>query len=218
MNFSGILIPLLAVFIQTTSNGITENIIIGEMLLIENNEIFFNITEPIHQQMHLSSGLMIIYYPEEARAFNIEYEHNDLRTLAVPQIELPDSNHFEQIGFKKANQRVNGDTLITQYISAINPKNPTLITQKIVNGKTSQIIFATSLGNINYFQLDFQEYASFKGKDYIKNYSTTTVANGKLSEKVNYFIQEVKIPDEIDIKRLQFIVPDSIDIELRNFN
>ncbi len=218
MNFSGILIPLLAVFIQTTSNGITEDIITGEILLAGNNEIFFNITEPVHQQMQLTSRNTIIYYPDDMRAFNIEHNSTDLRTQSIPQIEPLDSNYYDQLGYKKVNETTSGDTVVIQYISLTNKKNPSLITQKTINGNTAQLIVASNLASKNYLQLDFIEYGLFNEKEYIKNYSVSSFNNGKLIEKTTYNITDIKNAENADLERIKFIIPPEINIEVRSFN
>lgn len=218
MSITEILIPIVVSFSQIISSGNSESNITGEMLLMPGNEIFINVTEPVHQQMQLTSSNTIIYYPDDNRAFNIEYYKTDLSMQNIPQIEPLDSNYYSQLGFKKVMEKIVIDTTIIQYISIANKKNPSLITQKIVAGNTSQIIIATNLGIANYLQLDFIEYALFNKKEYIKNYSVSSYKNGKLIEKTTYYIKDIKKAENDDFERIKFIVPPEINIELKSFN
>ena len=218
MSITEILIPIVVSFSQIISSGNSESKITGEMLLMPGNEIFISVQEPLNQKMHLTTNNTFIYYPDEKRAFNIEHNQSDLSMQNIPQIEPLDSNYYVQLGFKKVMEKVVGDTSIIQYISTANKKTPSLITQKIVAGNTSQIIIATNLGVANYLQLDFIEYALFNQKEYIKNYSVSSYKKGALIEKTTYFIKDIKDAENSDLERIKFIVPPEINIELRSFN
>ena len=218
MSIAEILVPIIVLFSQISFSGNSESTVIGEMLLMPNNEIFINVQEPLNQKMHIATNNTVIYYPDEKRAFNIEYLNTNLNRQNIPQIEPLDSNYYGQLGFKKVMEKVVRDTTIIQYISVANKKNPSLITQKIVAGNTSQIIIATNLGIANYLQLDFIEYALFNKKEYIKNYSVSSYKNSELIEKTTYYIKDIKKAENDDFERIKFIVPPEINIELKQFN
>lgn len=218
MSITEVLIPIIVLFSQISFSGNSESKITGEMLLMPGNEIFISVQEPLNQKMHLTNSNTVIYYPDDKRAFNIEHNQSDLSMQSIPQIEPLDSNYYSQLGFKKVKEKVVRDTTIIQYISIANKKNPSLITQKIVEGNTAQVIIATNLGIVNYLQLDFIEYAFFNKKEYIKNYSVSVYKNGELVEKTTYYIKDIKKAEKNDFERIKFIVPPEINIELRSFN
>jgi hypothetical protein len=218
LNIIGILAPIIVSFSQIIFTGNRENSITGEMILMSNNEVFINVIEPVHQQMHLTTNKTIIYYPDDMRAFNIEHNNADIRMQNIPQIEPLDSNYYEQHGFKRVKNTVINDTTTIQYISLANKKNPALITQKIFDGNSSQLIIATTLGIENYLQIDFYEYEIFNNKKYIKNYSVSSYNNGELVEKTTYDITSIENASSTDLERIIFTIPPEIDIEIRNFN
>ncbi|MBU0528149.1 hypothetical protein KKF86_00085, partial [bacterium] len=203
MSITEILAPIVVSFSQIIFSGNSENTITGEMLLMPGNEIFINVQEPLNQKMHIAANNTFIYYPDEKRAFNIEYNQSDLSMQNIPQIEPLDSNYYSHLGFKKVKKKVIRDTTIIQYISTANKKTPSLITLKFVAGNTSQIILATNLGIANYLQFDFIEYALFNQKKYIKNYSVSSYKNGELIEKTTYYIKDIKNAENTDLERIK---------------
>ena len=212
------LVPILISFSQIIFSGGSENIIIGEMLLTPANEMFINVVEPLDQKMLITNNKTVIYYPNEKRAFNLEYPKNDLVQQNIPKIEPLDLDYYDQLGFKKLKEIVAGDTTTIQYISVINKKKPSLITIKTLNGNISQIIIASNMGFANYSKLDFLEYALFDNKEYIKNYTVSLYTNNELNERTTYNISDIKKAEKKDIERIKFVIPPEINIELRSFN
>ena len=212
------LVPILISFSQIIFSGGSENIIIGEMLLTPANEMFINVVEPLDQKMLITNNKTVIYYPNEKRAFNLEYPKNDLVQQNIPKIEPLDLDYYDQLGFKKLKEIVAGDTTTIQYISVINKKKPSLITIKTLNGNISQIIIASNMGFANYSKLDFLEYALFDNKEYIKNYTVSLYTNNELNERTTYNISDIKKAEKKDIERIKFVIPPEINVELRSFN
>ena len=214
---SGIFIPLLVLFTQISNiNGI-ESTIRGESLLIENNEVYISLSEPINQLMFISSDSTLIYYPDDNRAFILKKTKSDAVMDEFLQLEPLSPNYYSQLGFQKIVEKTIKDTLLYQFLSN-NKKTPTLITQKVVNAKTVQIIIATNIAASNYTKIDFNEYSVFNGMDYIKKYTVTTYDSNVPINTTEYLIENLREAEETDFERLKFTIPTNVDIERKSFN
>lgn len=134
---------LIVDFVREYNNGPTKERSSGKIYYHRSGKLVINVTDPLEQIMVFSEKTLVIYYPEDKRAFQIESEMPFSLPFVSALIGSFRPNYgLDDMGYKLEHTERKGDTLISHW----NPPNlvrPILGKSTLVEHKRT-LIYAES--------------------------------------------------------------------------
>jgi outer membrane lipoprotein-sorting protein len=199
--------------IENNSNEITKGTIYYE----SDKNTIIDVNYPLHQIMIISKNIMIIYYPEQKKAFRF-ITKNPLPPIFVHSIlmSLKDDFGLTEMDFKLSDNEIRNDTLYTywdppeiakkilgKYIIGI--ENDKLVYVEIKNSKNKVIAKSYYSNHIPIGEkfIALKIYSeSFNNSQIFKEY--ISYSDVKFNIKFPDYISNFKIPEEISIKDIEW--------------
>lgn len=184
----------------------------GKFYYTSPNQIFFEITYPVHQIMRIVDKVTQIYYPESRKGFILESTNPVIIPLIPGLLSAirPDYG-LSILGFKLKDQQMKGDTLLTFWAHSKLPEKIGRFTVAQVNNRLKYTYYEAP-DSVSYTKTFFSDYIPtnenifFPGKINTKIYMKSTLAfekirlsNLKVNKGVPQEISHFKIPDEATI-------------------
>ena len=190
----------------------TSDSISGKFYYTSPNQIFFEVTYPLHQIMRIVDNLTEIYYPDSKKGFVLE-STNPMVLPLIPGLMSairPDYG-LSVLGFKLEDQKMDGDTLLTFWIHSKFPEKVGRFTVAQANDRLIYTYYEAP-DSVSYTKTVFSEYIPsnesifFPGKIVTKIRIQNTLAYEKI------FLSSLKVNTEIPGKISRFKIPEDAEI------
>lgn len=215
--FASIILSLFAVFSQTTTNEYEEHTIAGKMLVHDTRDsVFLQIQEPLKQNIAYSASNMLIYYPDDLRAFDIRIPQGSFQQVLglIPTMQSYDREQVLTMGLHLTSEYDEGDTLISQFINMNEDHYFPVVHLWSVDSITVRMTIATDVGQ--YQRYEIQEMMSLGTQHFPRKYSVSSYRGGQLLEKVQTSFDEVRDGSADDLEQFRVVIPEDVEIEERS--
>jgi outer membrane lipoprotein-sorting protein len=184
----------------------------GNIYYIAPQRIILHVEDPVKQHMLIANDTLLIYYPEENRAFRFLGENPFVMPLLYAFIGFFKEDYgLPKAGYKLDKSERKGDTLVVFWTL---PKAAEDVLGKIAIGKTKEtVVFIEVRDKDDHLRMrtDFKDY-----RKYSRGYFPSTVLSeqyfddNRISESINFTNPEfdVELPKEL----IDFEIPDSLKI------
>lgn len=204
-------------FTQITIKGASREAVKGNIYYQAPKRVVLKVTEPVYQWMVLERNTMLIYYPNEQKAFRFSSEN----PFSLPFFQafvgvLKDDFGLSEAGFTLARNEMKEDTLLTYWKPPKQAKNilgntmiglarDRLVFVEVQDAKGKTLVKTTYRNHFQYGEVFFPlEIASVQYQGSSSIIEEVTYANPQFNVTLPQEIVDFRIPLGIEVKEIEW--------------